>query len=137
VRFSRYFNVPDEFVIKRPRGETIGLGMIGCGCSPSDRHSWSWMREKNGVLRGQTSGTIVGRGGQDDAMRHAFDLREVADDAFEAGCAPVSAPARFAWTTTGRSSHEGEAAVLDDAPSEPVRLALEKVRAPRTCTAKP
>lgn len=136
VRFSEGFNVPDKIPIKRARGESIGLGRISCGCGPSRRRSWSWMREKNGTLSGQVSGVIVGRG-DDDAIRHAFDLLDIADAALEKGCAPSPPPARIAWSAPGPSSREGEAAVIDDAPSEAVRLALTKAKLSRTCTPKP
>lgn len=136
VRDSQVFHVPEKFPIKRPRGESIGLGIIGCSCGVSMRRSWSWMREKNGTLRGQVSSVIRGRG-DDDAVRHAFDLLEIATAASEKGCAPSAPPARIAWNAAGPSSKEGEAAVLDDIESEPVRAALLKAKAPRTCTAKP
>jgi hypothetical protein len=94
------------------------------------------MRERNGTLRGQVSGVVRGHG-DDDAARHAFDLLLIASAAFEKGCAPSSPPTRIAWGAAGPSSREGEAAVLDDAASEPVRSALTKAKPPRTCTPKP
>lgn len=138
VKNSQGFHVPEKIPIQRTRGETIGLGFISCscGCGVSMQRSWSWMRDKNGTLRGQVSGVVRGQG-DDAAIRHAFDLLEIASSAFEKGCAPASPPARVAWNAAGPSSREGEAAVLDDVESEPVRAALLKAKAPRTCTAKP
>lgn len=136
VRFTDSFRVPEKIPIQRARGETIGLGSFSCMCGSSRRRSWSWMREKNGTLRGQVSGVITGAG-DDDATRHAFDLIDIADAAFEKGCAPAAAPARIAWSSPGPSSNGRDAAVMDDAASEPVRLALAKAKPPRTCTPKP
>ena len=97
------------------------------------------MREKNGALRGQVSGTFIGRAGDDDATRHAFELLEIAEAAFEKGCAPTAPPpaGRIAWGSPGASSKEGEAAVIDDAASEPVRAALAKAKPAAFCPAKP
>jgi hypothetical protein len=136
VRPAQGFHVPENIPIKRTRGESIGLGTISCGCGPSHVRSWSWMREKNGAMRGQISGVVRG-GGDDDAIRHAFDLLEIAEAALERGCAASPPPARIAWGSPGPSSKEAEAAVMDEPTTEPLRAALVKARAPRTCTAKP
>jgi hypothetical protein len=136
VRLTEGFHVPEKIPIKRARGETIGLGTISCSCGPSFRRSWSWMRESPSGLRGQVSGVFVGRA-DDDAIRHAFDLLDVATAALESDCAPSPPPARIAWGSPGPASREGEAAVIDDPASEPVRIALAKTKPSRTCTPKP
>ena len=136
VQFTDSFHVPDKIPIQRARGESIMLGSISCRCGPSQRRSWSWMREKNGTMRGQVSGVITGRP-DDDATQHAFDLIDIADAAFEKGCAPAPAPARIGWSSPGPSSSGGNAAVMDDGASEPVRVAVAKAKPTRTCTSKP
>lgn len=135
VRVAEGFHVPEKIPVRRARGESIGLGSISCMCGSSQRRSWSWMRDKNGTLRGQVSGVIVGRA-DDEALEHALDLLDIADAAFEKGCAPSAAPARIAWSSPGPAS-DGTAAIMDDPASDAVRAALAKARPTRTCTAKP
>ena len=131
VTEGRSFQVPEEIAIGRPARSGGHGSSVGFGCGSSAPRSWSWMRDKGGALVGQASGIIQAPTGCDDADGHAAELLEVAEDGFEAGCAPAGAPSRLPWSAPGPAVEHDHAALLDEAFLEPARAELAKVAATR------
>jgi hypothetical protein len=129
------FGVPKDIAITRPDGLGIGsIGSGGCGTSSSQRH-WSWMRDKSGTLSGQVSG-ILRPSTCDEVEDHVVELMSIADDSFEEGCSPKSAPLVIAWSKPGPGPDGNDGAVLDDPIDDPFREALAKAKARTTACAK-
>jgi hypothetical protein len=99
------------------RGAAIRSQRMFIETSDEDRRSWSWMRDKQGTLVGQASGTLESPNGRTDAERHAAELLAVAEAAFERGCAPAPPPSVVAWGQPGPllSGRKGDDVALDDA----------------------
>jgi hypothetical protein len=125
------FEVPAAIAIERVSGTLRGIGASSrCGGSGTPR-SWSWMREKNGVLVGQASGLLRWPIGIEDAESHAAELLEIAEDGIELGCAPAAAPARITWTSPGPAIERGQPATLEDPALLPLQNELAKPTIPR------
>ncbi len=123
----RPFDVPQEIVIARPADRGAGLsGWATCGGGGIPR-PWWWIREKNGALVGQLSGTLRWPEPCDDAEDHGAELLGVAEAGFEIGCTPASAPANVTWSAPGIVPGGGNSPRLDDPDLAPLRRAFAVV----------
>lgn len=124
------FDVPKGITITRPTDERqgrSGWGRCGGGSTP---RAWTWLREKNGALVGQVSGTLRWPTSCDDAEDHAAELLGVTEAGIELGCSPPAAPGRIMWSMPGVLPHGGAPVTFDDPALAPARAALERAGTP-------
>lgn len=90
-----WYDVPADFPIARRAGEVIPSRRISVDTSDAPVLEWAWTRDGKGLLSGRFD---VSRS---SLASYAAHLLQIADVAFQEGCAPLSAPRAIPWNELG------------------------------------